>query len=275
MSAASPACEKEAKLRMFSRSPMNVFRKSPRTFFPGASFLEAGFLRRTGEVTRARAFSLVELLAVMAILATLSAVTIPALHSLQSGNTVNKAVADLSATLELARTYAMANRTYVRVVLSQIPAGGQKTLPTLIALPLYSADGTATGDLTDSTQWPALGRVVALENLSLFDTMQGASPVDTRSDVTPLGANVSGTVMPSFNRTLPGWGAVSFTGVVQFSPSGEARVCFDEPARYIKIAVDQLVPGSATQALRKNPFILRLSSVNGSIKVLRAGELVF
>lgn len=218
-------------------------------------------------------FSLIELLAVMAIIVTLSAVSVPALQSVKGGSSINKAVSDLSSTLELARTHAMANRTYVRVLLSETPAGGGQMLPQVIAQPIYSANGASAGDMADASQWPALGKPLVLENLQVFDTLEGNSPVDTSADVTPMGGNVQGTFMTPVSRQAGGKGLRSFTGVIQFSPTGEARVSFDEPARHIKIALDQPGAGNANEGLKKNPFILRLSGINGSIRILRAGDL--
>lgn len=222
---------------------------------------------------RQTAFSLVELLAVMAIIVALSAVSVPAIQSVKGGSTVNKAVADLSSTLELARTHAMANRTYVRVLLAETPASGNQLLPQLVALPIYSANGSASGDMTQASEWPALSKPLVLDDLKVFDTMQGSSPVNTASDVTPMGSNVLGTIMDPVSRQVGGRGPLKFTGVIQFSPTGEARVSFDEPARHIKIAVDQPMAGNTVEGRKKNPFILRLSGMNGSIRVLRAGEL--
>jgi len=79
--------------------------------------------------------------------------------------------------------------------------------------------------------------------------------------------------MSPVSRSVPGRGEVSFTGVVQFGPGGEARVGFDEPSRHIKIAMDQPLPTGGAESMKKNPFILRLSGVNGAISVLRAEDV--
>lgn len=223
---------------------------------------------------RQTAFSLVELLTVIAIAATLSALSIPAMQLLKGPATVNKGVADLSRTLELARVYAMANRTHVRVLFTQIPAGNSRLVPATAALLIYSADGTDGGDITKAAEWPALNKPLYLEDVLMFDKLQGAAPNSTADDVTPAGENAQGTLAVPVARELPGLGKVNFTGVIQFTPSGEARVALDEPARYIKIALDRPQPGNTTSSLRRNPVILRLSGTNGTIKALRAEDIV-
>lgn len=221
-----------------------------------------------------RGFTLIELLTVMTIMAILGAVTVPALRSLLSAGKVNKAATGLSQTLELARVYAMANSTYVRVVISEMPVGSGRTTPTLVALTLYSAEGSEAGDMSKSEEWPTLGKPLVLDNLKMFDTLNASKP-DTRLDVTPAGTNVQGTRLADFTRRIPGLGtgSLTFASTIQFNPSGEATVCEDEPARYIKIAIDQPSGQNGSTALEKNPLIVRLSGTNGSISVLRAEDL--
>lgn len=222
---------------------------------------------------RRHAFSLVELLAVMAILATLSAVTIPAVQSLRGAGSVNGAISELSGTLEMARAHAMANRTYVRVLLASVPAGNGRVNPSTVALVVYAADGSSRNpDMTDPVAWPALSRPLVLDSLGISNSLQGAGNFSTASDATPSGANVTGNIMSAFQREVSSFGRVTFDQVIQFGPNGEARVGFDQPARHISLGFAEL--DSDGQASRvENAFILRLSGVNGSISVLRDDKI--
>lgn len=220
------------------------------------------------------AFSLVELLTVLAICAVLAALSIPAMQMLKTPASVNKSVADLSRTLTLARVYAMANRTHVRVLFTQIPANDKRLVPATAAYLVYSADGTEGGDITKAQEWPALDKPLILDDLLMYNQLQGAAPNNTANDVTPMGDNAQGALAVPLSRELPGQGQVQFTGQIQFTPSGEAKVSLDEPARYIKIALDRPQPGSSSSGARRNPVILRLSGTNGTIKALRAEDIV-
>lgn len=214
-----------------------------------------------------RAFSLIELLTVTAIVATLSMVTIPAVQSLRGAGSVNRAIADLSGTLELARTHAMANRTYVRVLLASVDPAGGRLNPGTVALVVYAADGsTRSADMTDPAAWPMLSRPLVLENLQVADGIQGAGGISTVADATPSGQNVPGELMSAFGRSVPGVGTVQFDQVIQFGPNGEARVGFDQPARHIKLGMSR---PDASGPAAANAFALRISGVNGSINVLR------
>ena len=64
---------------------------------------------------RPRAFSLVELLVVVAIIALLATVTIVAFSPAGNARALTKTAADLAGILELSRSHAMANNTAVRV----------------------------------------------------------------------------------------------------------------------------------------------------------------
>lgn len=224
-------------------------------------------------IRRRHGFSLVELLAVMAILATLSAVTIPAVQSLRGAGSVNRAISDLSGVLEMARVHAMANRTYVRVLFTTLPPGNGRVNPATVALMVSAADGSMhNGDMTDSTVWPALSRPLVLDNLGISDSLQGAGGFSTGTDATPSGGNVTGEMMPAFQRQVPSLGTVTFDQVIQFGPNGEARVGFDQPSRHISLGLAQR--GANGEASRtENAFILRLSGVNGSITVLRDDKI--
>jgi prepilin-type N-terminal cleavage/methylation domain-containing protein len=219
---------------------------------------------------RCQGFTLLELLSVVAVMAVLTGLSVPAFRALQASGGVGKAAVDLAKTLELARVHAMANGTYVRVVFSEIPESMERSQPATVALVLVSANGSDAGDMADVSEWRTLSSPLVLDNLKIFDSLDARQP-DTGADVTPAGRNDTGTRLGEFSRQVSGWGGLlRFNAFVQFSPSGEAGVSADQPARYIKIALDRPKPGVNDQALARNPFILRLSGTNGSINVLRA-----
>lgn len=87
-------------------------------------------------------FTLIEMLSVTAIISLLATVSIPAIQSIQRGDRVNKAIADLSGTLESARSYAMSHSTYVRVGLTGVPSGQNSPAPAVVVIVLASTDGS-------------------------------------------------------------------------------------------------------------------------------------
>ncbi len=213
-----------------------------------------------------RGFSLIELLVVIAIVAAMGTMAGPAFQWLSGAGSVNKAVSDLDQALELARTYAMANHTYVRLAFAQVPVRlPERPEPTLLVLALYPAAGTLTTTnetaqgMADAAQWPLLARPLLFDNLVPNDALNTRTP-DTTGDLLP-----SQTDIAAFTRSVlhlvP---EPTFTSCIQIDPQGEAQVLNGTPARYIKLAFDRPAPQNG-----KNPFILRLCGINGRIDVLR------
>lgn len=206
-----------------------------------------------------RGFTLIEVLVVMAIVCALAALSGPAVQAISGAGTVNKAIADLSGTVEAARAHAMANRTYVRLAIAQDPSEGT------IVLALCSADGSldAAGpqDMANPVLWRQLNRAVILKNFVISDDairarVQAEERVPSESDIEAFSRPVAGM------KTAP-----RFDQFIQFSPNGEARVESSAVARFIKIGVDQA--GGQSQ---RTPFELVLSGSNGTVTVLRADD---
>lgn len=210
-------------------------------------------------LSRSAGFSLLELLLVIAIITVLTVFSGPAISSLSGAGSVNKTIGDLTGTVELARTYAMTHHTYVRIALGNSTVSGVNQT---VVLCLYSANGSTTADVANTTSWPLMSKPLLLNKFVVTDSLNSSQP-DTSLDVVP-----SQTTYSTISRTVPGMGSVSFTSFIEFNPSGEASVTSDGPARFIKIGMDKASPENG-----KNPFILRFSGITGTINVLRKESL--
>ena len=104
------------------------------------------------------AFSLIELLVVMGIIAILSSLAIPAFNAIRGGGSLTKAANDVSGILEQARAYAMAQNTYVWV--------GFKKEGTDTLLVGVSASPSGT---TNTNNLVSISRLVRIENLQLVE----------------------------------------------------------------------------------------------------------
>ncbi len=206
-----------------------------------------------------RGFTLIELMVVVAIMALMMALSGPLISSLSGANSVDKAVTDLSNTLEQARAYAMANSTYVRVGFGTVAKSSSSPIPLFVVFCLYSSDGTLS--VTDMTQWPTVGRPLVLSNFNFNNNL-----VTNSADVTP--GTPSAPSALSFTRAIASLGSITFNGCIQFSPNGTAQVVASTPARFIAVAIDRPAPLEG-----KNPFVLRLGGLTGTIEVLRKENL--
>ncbi len=72
---------------------------------------------------RSRAFTLVELIVVVALISTLMVLVSPAFTGIKSAGDVTSAAYTIKDALEQARTYAMAYKTYVWIGFYEEPAG--------------------------------------------------------------------------------------------------------------------------------------------------------
>lgn len=96
---------------------------------------------RRRAVMSGAAFSLMELLIVIGVIALLAALAIPAYNTIGRANNLTRAASDLSALLKLARTEAVARQTYVWVGVE--PVSGQGNSGLAIGA-VFSRDGTGT-----------------------------------------------------------------------------------------------------------------------------------
>ncbi|XHR27684.1 MAG: Tfp pilus assembly protein FimT/FimU [Chthoniobacteraceae bacterium] len=211
------------------------------------------------ETTRkTQAFTLLELLIVMGIVATLASLSAPAIQSIYGANSTNRAIGDLSGSLEMARAYAQANHTYVRVGFYTLSPSATHPSGAVVVAPMYSVDGSETAAMT-SANWKPLSRPVFLGNCVPKGSLNATSP-DTSADSDPFSAASSFGVLA---LPIAEAGSVSFSYFVQFTPAGEACLKADQPVRYVKIGMAPLT-GKAAES-----FLLRLSGINGAMTVLR------
>jgi prepilin-type N-terminal cleavage/methylation domain-containing protein len=220
-------------------------------------------------------FSLIELLVTICVVALLSAATGPAIVGLNQAGLTNRAISDLSQTLEMARGAAMARNTFVRVGFAALSSESSpaRNAPGLVLVVLASADGSLASatetDMADSSKWIMFCPPVVLEDIQMYS--KNGLNVNTTQDAVPSDSDFAG-----FKRILPGISssAVTFSGCIQFNPSGEVAVSSAGAARYIKVGCDQPISqGNVNMPRNKNPFLLRISGMNGTIETLRKEDL--
>ena len=130
-----------------------------------------------------RGFSLVELLTVISIAGILAVLTVPAMQGLQQSGNFNRSLYALSDSLNLARSYAMANNTYVYAGLTEVDCT-QSTLASpqvnngvggrVILSIVATKDGTS-----DSSSWSATGaNLVQVRQPQIYDFLKKDADVD-------------------------------------------------------------------------------------------------
>jgi prepilin-type N-terminal cleavage/methylation domain-containing protein len=229
--------------------------------FPPISARRAGTLANDG-----RAFTLIELLTVMAIISVMMVAVVPALNGLKGAGDVTKAAYDLTGTLEQARAYAMANNTYVFVGITERDGLDAKKagVGQILVVAMGSRDGTRGYGGNPSNLAP-LTKARRIENVRLADSVPTTGnlsrpPVSTGNRV----GNDAFVAQDSFESS-----GYTFTKIIQFDPRGMASIQSSSASVSPWIEVGLVGANGGADLQKANCAALMLDGVTGSAKIYR------
>jgi prepilin-type N-terminal cleavage/methylation domain-containing protein len=227
-----------------------------------------------------KAFTLLELLIVVAIISILLVLVVPAFTTIKSADDVTKAAYDISGTLEQARTFAIGNDTYVFVGFFE--EGPGQVLLSVVA----SKNGTRVYSDTVNDPPPLnaafltqISKLIKLGNIHLDRLTDSAI---TRADVPPDQYHVGhadfakrlqydGSMISNnttFSYPLTGTAQYTFTKIIQFNPQGDATKIVDTPARSIEIGL-RPAHGTAIDNNSRNLVAVQVEGITGQSKMYR------
>lgn len=254
-------------------------------------------------------FTLIELVGVIAIIIALTALLIPAFTTLKGAGDTTHSAHTIAGVFEQARTYAVANNTYVWVGIYE---ENTTALAPSNATPPYPGKGrvvlamVAANDGTTSCQDPAssasnrialspsqitlVGKLVKIENIHITDIgpppLPASYPAPDSNSIAgrPDFPYTSGSPAfdcqnrissddnhSSFNQTLHPFVAQGYTfyKTVRFSPRGEANINGTYVLR--RVAEMGLKPthGDVVDLRSANVVAIQFSGVTGQCKVYR------
>jgi prepilin-type N-terminal cleavage/methylation domain-containing protein len=258
----------------------------------------------TAQRKRAGAFTLLELLIVISIVALLLVLIGPAFTTIKGGTDVTSAAYTIKGVLDTARTYAKANNTYAWVgffeedVSSATPgtAGTGRLVMSIVA----SKDGTKVYDANstsiDPTRLIQVGKLVKIENIHLGLLPLGTGTGDTfdlRPSPTPAPANDSrfgelngSPTAPTTNSQYPFQYPVgspaplaqyTFQKTLQFNPRGESNinsgvgvgpVTYYDVKRIVEVGL-QATHGTQVDIISPNLVAVQITGFGGSVKIYR------
>ena len=158
---------------------------------------------RSGCIVWRGAFSLIELLVVMAVISLLAFAAVPAFNSIGRARGVSDAADQVAAAIELARSEAMARRTHAWVgLIARTDAGSDGVQIGVVC----SADGTSSGN---SANLRPLGRASLIKSVALVDSGAAGNPSEIASQTDGLNFTIGAS---SFNAGKS----------ITFTPDGEA-----------------------------------------------------
>ncbi|OJV02706.1 MAG: hypothetical protein BGO12_14835 [Verrucomicrobia bacterium 61-8] len=225
------------------------------------------------------AFSLVELLVVMAIMITIMGIAAPAFSGISRAGNVSSAAYEVASIIEDARSYAMARNTYVWVGLLEenvtATTPGSAGKGRIVIGVVASKDGTMIYDLASPGQLPAdrvapLSRAVKIDNMQLKTFPEGTgggADFDSRPP-----ANDGGTWIESggVSQTPFSMGGYVFQKAIEFNPRGEARI--NNAGSALRPVVEiglQPARGADVDSHESNLAAVQVSGVAGNVKIYR------
>lgn len=256
-----------------------------------------------------RGFTLVELLSVVVVMLLILGMLAPAFTGMERAQAVTKVAYDVADSIEQARTYAMANNTYVYLGFAEAdsarPASAVPQAITSSSCGRVAVAMVATKDGTSGYASGGLGGWVSnyasgiatnltpLKNLQYFDNTHlvnlGANPPASGGMARPAVANTSYVITNStcasstpfawpVGTPLDGGWQYRFSSVIQFDPQGVARIQTSANASnnipsYIEIALQKthgnVVPAVPADQNSGNQVAIQINAVTGSARVYR------
>jgi len=240
-----------------------------------------------GAIQFRRAFTMIELLAVMGVMTLMMVMLVPVMGGIKGAGDVTKTAYDVSGALEMARTYAMAHNTYVWVGLfEEDPSQAPGTIGTgrVVVSVVASRDGTKIYSDTnnnppalDSANLIQISRLLKFENAHL-DTLSSADM--SRPEITAPNPNDYQVGNPSFSRRngaansttfahpLSGAAKYTFSKIIQFNPQGDASKIVDTPTRFMEIGL-RPTRGNMVDSNSKNLVAIQVAGIGGQVKIYR------
>jgi prepilin-type N-terminal cleavage/methylation domain-containing protein len=222
-----------------------------------------------------QAFSLVELLVVMAIIAVLAGAMGPAFNVFMGAGGLAKAAGDISSTMQLARAYAMSKNTYVYVGMQEVdaiqPTASDGT-GRLVVAAVASKGGTRAPDFTNGVV--AISKAQLLNGAHLTTTASLSVEGNMKRPSADLDMS-STTAHANFQFSWPigGTAKYTFARVIEFDPQGVARV---QKTASGSSSVDPcieiaLVParGNTVPAANANLASIQINGITGATRIFR------
>lgn len=236
------------------------------------------------------------MLIVVVLIGILLVAVVPAFTTIRTAGDITIAAYTIKDTLEQARTYAMANNTYVWVGFYEeaTTAGGPtNTSPPysgtgrVVMASVYSNDGTRIFDNSDpagslpSTRIRQLGKLTRIEGIHFtdigrppggsFDTLDGRSDWPY-TNAAGIGAdhfnriNSESADTTRFNFTTQNY---TFYKTVRFNPRGEANLNSTYALRNVAEIGIRPTHGDAVDANTRNVVAIQFGGVAGNFKIYR------
>jgi len=192
---------------------------------------------------RRRGFTLLEIMAVMAVIAIVIAMSVPTLKKAALGTALTRAGQLLSDQFQLARQEATGRNRDVQVRLIWIDS----------QTPGYRAVQLWASSLTNASTYEPISKMVMLPPETL---------ISSNAQLSPLLANAT---IPETTGNIPGRGETKYCGY-RFRAGGQTDLPFNATNTFVTVIQNQDVLAAATP---KNFFVVQVDPVNGRTRTFR------
>jgi prepilin-type N-terminal cleavage/methylation domain-containing protein len=231
---------------------------------------------------RAHGFTLIELLVVIGIMGLMLALAGPAISALRGSGDLGKAAGDIQGILEQARSYAMANNTYVYAGIQEQDGVNPSSNSGVgrVAIGVVASKTGMRGYSNTATPGPLLGtNINPLGSVKYFDNVhltnsskvgRGGNMTRSTPDV-DLGTNTN--CVTTFQIPPTGTAKYSFKRVLEFDPQGVARYqtnsTFDANTKnYLEIPL-MSARGNVAMTNSSNTAVIQIDGITGAVRLYR------
>lgn len=239
---------------------------APSRRHPFGSATVANSDREAAVTPGARAFTLLELLVVVALVAVLMALVGPAFNSIQGGGALTKAVNDVSGIFELARAEAMATRSYVYVGFANTTnSDGNSELRIGAVISIDGSSSTAATNLRPISRLSKMPSVVMTNYTNLPPSVQSAADQSLRDNNDyVVGFPTTAYLRGHFNDT-----AFDNCPTVAVSPQGEILHATNPGVFFRTTSSVGLVPTRGTTRVANDGAIVSYYGGTGQLRITR------
>jgi prepilin-type N-terminal cleavage/methylation domain-containing protein len=254
---------------------------------------------RSAQGSSVRAFTLLELLIVVGIIAVLLVLLAPAFTTIKSGTDVTSAAYAIKGVLDTARTYAKANNTYTWVgfyeedTTATAPTNNRPAYPgkgRVLLATVGSKDGTKIFDDSDPAaalppdRIKQIGKLVKIEGIHLTDLgnpspTPNPTPIPDTLRARPFTPYTEGSPFDHFNRissdstdtTLFTFAAQNYTfyKTIRFNPRGEANINSTYTVKHEGEIGVKPTHGTTVDTNTPNVVAIQFSGLGGDVKIYR------